>query len=247
MDKTLSKLNQLLAVSKTVKNDTHRAVTSAYQNMQKLPLLSGIVRTYASNEDGGEQLPAESQHVQLKVDAVLADVKKALMRLFDVTGNIDDTNCYARADIVVDDVVILANVPATHLLFLEKQLTDLRTLITKLPVLDTQYVWHFDGNLDCYVTEPRTTSRTKKVPRVIVAYQATDRHPAQTSIIQEDVISGYWTTRNLSGAMRQIDVGILLGRVTVLHEAVKKAREAANMTPVTQFTSAPVLDWLFND
>lgn len=246
MDNTLSKLNQLLAVSKTVKNDTHRAITGAYQNLQKLPLLSGIVRTYEPAEDGGEQLPPESQHVQLKVDAVLADVKKALMRLFDVTANIDDTNCYARADIIVDDLVILANVPATHLLFLEKQLTDLRTLITKLPVLDSQYVWRFDNNLGCYATEPRTTSRTKKVPRVIVAYEATDRHPAQTSIIQEDVTAGHWKTRNLSGAIRQVDVGILLDRVTVLYEAVKKAREAANMTPVTQFTSAPVLDWLFN-
>jgi len=56
--------------------------------------------------------------------------------MFDIVATQDWANCQAVADVVVDDQVILAQVPFTHLLFLEKQLLDIQTLVEKLPVLD---------------------------------------------------------------------------------------------------------------
>jgi len=43
----------------------------------------------------------------------------------------------------------VGHVPATYLLFLEKQLTDLHTLVSKLPVLDASETWVFDQAADC--------------------------------------------------------------------------------------------------
>lgn len=242
----MAKLNQVIAVSKTVKNDTHRVLTRAHQDVQKLNLLTGVVRTYQPKEDEGETLPPENQRVQMTATDAIKDVKSSLSRMFEVVGTIDKTNCAAMADVVVDGTTLVSGVPSTHLLFLEKQLVDLHTFVSKLPVLDPQYEWDYDSNIAVYATEPRQTSRTKKMPKTHVAYEATDKHPAQVVSYQEDVITGYWSTRNLSGALPQADITEMLRKVSILQEAVKKAREEANMTPVVSFTSAPILDFIFS-
>ena len=63
---------------------------------------------------------------------------------------------------VVDGKVLLSQVPATYLLFIEKQLVDLHTFIKKLPVLDPSETWAFDPSADCWATEPVQTVKTKK-------------------------------------------------------------------------------------
>ncbi|WP_449061438.1 DUF7873 family protein [Planomonospora algeriensis] len=229
----MTKLNQILAVEKGVKSDVQRKVTDAYHTIQKTPLLSGISRSYQPLDDEGEQLPPESTRVQVQAEGVLKDVSTALTRLFDVTATKDWANCEARADVRIDDAVLLAQVPVTYLLFLEKQLTDLHTLIAKLPTLDPSETWALDENTDTWRTEPVKTTRTKKVPRNHVLAEATDKHPAQVQVYNEDVVVGYWTKVSFSGALPQRRVNELLGRVQKLQDAVKYAREEANGLEVT--------------
>ncbi|WP_066371180.1 DUF7873 family protein [Herbidospora mongoliensis] len=229
----MTKLNQILAVEKGVKSDVQRKVTDAYHLIQKAPLLSGISRTYQPIDDEGETLPPESTRVQVQAEQVLRDVAVTLTRLFDVTATKDDANCSARADVVVDGNTLLRDVPVTYLLFLEKQLTDLHTLIGKLPTLDPSETWSLDGNTDTWRTEPVKTTRTKKVPRNHVLAEATDKHPAQVQVFTEDVVVGYWTRVAFSGSLPQRRVNELLGRLTKLQEAVKFAREEANSTEIT--------------
>ncbi|MCT9928895.1 hypothetical protein N5079_01540 [Planotetraspora sp. A-T 1434] len=228
----MTKLNQILAVEKGVKADVQRKVTDAYHTIQKSPLLSGISRSYQPIDDEGEQLPPESTRVQVQAESVLKDVGVTLTRLFDVTATKDWANCSARADVKVDGVTLLEGVPVTYLLFLEKQLVDLHTLISKLPTLDPSETWSLDENTDTWRTEPVKTTRTKKVPRNHVLAEATDKHPAQVQVYNEDVVVGYWTKISFSGALPQRRVNELLGRVQKLQDAVKYAREEANGTEV---------------
>ncbi len=172
----VTKLNQILAVEKGVKSDVQRKVTDAYHTIQKAPLLSGIARTYQPIDDEGEQLPPESTKVQVQAEGVLKDVGATLTRLFDVTATKDWANCTAKASVKVDGNVLLADVPVTYLLFLEKQLTDIHTLISKLPTLDPSETWAKDENTDTWRTEPVKTTRTKKVPRNHVLAEATDKN-----------------------------------------------------------------------
>ncbi len=76
--------------------------------------------------------------------------------------------------------------------------------------------------------------RSKKVPRVLVTYEATKEHPAQVQVWHEDVKVGEWTKIEYSGALPQQRVAQLLERVDALKKAVQFAREAANSMEVTQ-------------
>jgi len=228
----MTKLNQIIAVEKGIKSRSFQELTEAHHAVQKPSLLSGIARTYQPKDEEGEQLPPESTRVQIRGDQVLRDVAATLTRLFDVTASKDATNCVARADVKVDGDVLLADVPVTHLLFLEKQLTDLHTFVKKLPVLDAAEAWTFNDSADCWSTEPVRTIRTRKVPRNHVKAEATEKHPAQVEVYYEDVPVGYWTTVKFSGALPAKRVSELLGRVEKLQEAVKFAREEANNAAV---------------
>jgi hypothetical protein len=242
----VTKLNQIIAIEKGVKADAAAALTRAYHDLQKAALLSGITRSYQPRDDEGEQLPPESTRVQLRTDQVIGQVRKALVRLFDVVATKDDANTAARASIVVDGVTLASDVPATYLLFLEKQLTDLATFVRKLPVLDPADSWSWNEQQGAYATEPVRTTRTKKVMRNHVKAEATEKHPAQVEVYTEDVIVGYWTTIKFSGAVPASEVSEMLERVGKLTEAVKRAREEANTLAVTdKNVGAALLGYLF--
>ena len=226
----MAKLNQIIAVEKGIKSRSFQELTEAHQQLQKPAVLSGISRTYRPKDEEGETLPPESTKVQIKSEEVIRATIESLTKLFDITSTKDWTNVKARADIVVDGVALLSQVPITYILFLEKQLTDMHTFIKKLPVLDASETWVFDSAADCWATEPVQTLRTKKVPRNHVKAEATEKHPAQVDVYYEDVTVGFWRTVKFSGALQAKRVNELLERVERLQQAVKFAREAANNT-----------------
>jgi len=241
-------LNQIIAIEKGVRNDANAAITGYHHKLQKSPLLSGIARTYRPKDEEGDQLPPESTKLQLNAEEALTAAVDAFARLFAVTLEKDGTNLQALADIVVDGTVLLNNVPVPYLLFLEKQLTDIHTVITKLPTLDPSENWHYDENAGTWATDPTETTRTKKIPRNHVKAPATDKHPAQVETYFEDVIVGYWKTVKFSGAVPAKRVADLLDKVNKVRIAVKFAREQANSVEVVVNgnSSRKILDYIFN-
>lgn len=229
----MTKLNQIIAVEKGVKNNAFETLTNAYQLLQKSALLGGIARSYTPKDDEGDRLPAESTKVQIRVDDVITSVETSLVRLFDLTLTKDLANSSAVADISVEGTVLATAVPVTTLLFLEKQLTDLSTFIRKLPVLDPAETWIHSDTADCYATPTTGSVRTKKVPKSFVRSEATPQHPAQVDLFHEDVIVGTWQTVKYSGALPTARVAEMSQRVAKLLTAVKFAREEANGTLVT--------------
>lgn len=241
-----TKLNQIIAVEKGARATATKEVTRLYHQIQKPALLSGIARAYKPKDDEGEKLPPESTRVQLTADQVLDSVAEAFTRLFDVTATKDYANSQAKADVVVDGRVIIVAAPVPYLLFLEKQLTDLYTFVSKLPTLDPAENWSQDQNTGTWKTDTVQTTRTKKVPRNHVKAEATDKHPAQVEVYYEDVIVGTWSTTKFSGALPATRVHDLLSRIEQLETAVKFAREEANGAEVVdQHVGQAVFDYLF--
>lgn len=232
----MTKLNQIIAIEKSVKNDAFATLTNAHHLVQKAGPLSGISRVYQPKDEDGDVLPPESTPVQLRTSTVIKSVENSLTRLFDLTLTKDAANAVAAADIIVDGNVLIPEVPVTTLLFLEKQLTDLYTFVKKLPVLDAAETWHYSETHDAYATDVTRTVRTKKVPRNHVKAEATEKHPAQVELFHEDVLVGTWSTIKFSGALPVREVTDMLSRVVKLQEAVKFAREEANGTLVTDHT-----------
>lgn len=242
----MTKLNQIIAVEKGVKSKATREFTDLRREVTKTALLAGLSRTYQPKDDEGDQLPSESTLVQVKAENVIGRVSETLTNLFDVTLTKEKANAEATADVKVGNKTILAGVPVTYLLFLEKQLVDIHTFVSKLPTLDPSQEWTYDAATGQYVTGVTQTVRSKKVPKNWVKAGATDRHPAQVEIFHEDGIVGTWSKREFSGALPATRVNELITRVEALQTAVKFAREEANNTEITDAKAGKaVFDYLF--
>jgi len=240
------KLNQVIAIVTGRKATVARDLTEIYQGMSKIDLLSGLHRIYRpSDEENGEKLPVEAKAVQITVKTQLARARAVLTRSFDMVATMDCGNQTAKADITVDGTLVAKDVPVCHLLFLEKQLTDLHTVFHSIPVLSPERQW-VSQNDGTYKSDMTSTIRTKKVPKVLVRAPATTQHQAVTELMNEDIIVGYYDKVDTSGAMLATDRTALIERCRSLIEAVKKARETANNTEVTESTiGTQINDYLF--
>ncbi|MDX1527017.1 MAG: hypothetical protein R3337_00230 [Gammaproteobacteria bacterium] len=241
------RLNQLLAIEKDARDRGMKVLTEAYHDGQRAQLLDGFQRTYTRDDDDGELFPSESKVLQVRMRQVLRAARVEIAKMLDLAAKRDEANCEAKADVVVDDKVVLAQVPATYLLVLEKRLIDLRTFIGKMPVLPPADAWSWDANADCYKSATVETAKTKKVPKVLVKYEATKEHPAQTELIYEDRKVGTWSMVKFSGALPRSEVQGCHERVNQLIEAVKVAQQKANSVevPKTQPYGETVLGFIF--
>lgn len=241
------RLNQLLAVEKQVKTVATAALTTAYHDAQRAALVDGFTRTYKPLEEGGEVFPKEEKILQTRIGDVLKETTAHLNELFDLTARKDAANTIARASVEVDGKVLIADAPATYLLWLEKKLVDVRTFVAKLPKLSSEERWSFDDTQNCYVAEPSQTVKTKKLQIPTVVVPATEHHPAQVVMNVEDRTIGHWTMVKYSGALPATKVASYLERVDKLIAAVKQARTKANSVevPSIENTGAKVLGFIF--
>ena len=245
----MMKLNQVIAVEKGVKSRAYSELTEFHKVCQKPDLFSGFSKAYRKRDDESEDLPPEQKKVQFRVDDILKKVATTLTELMDITAAKDHGNTNAKANLSVNGALpLLTGVPVTYLLFLEKQLTDLRTFIEKLPELDEIDDWDRDQATGLYKTEPVETHRTKKLQKPIVLYPATPEHPAQTQLITEDVLVGYWETVKHNGGIPKPRKDKMFERADALLKAIKFAREEANEAEaLPQVVGQKIFDYLFSD
>lgn len=122
------------------------------------------------------------------------------------------------------------------------------TFISKLPVLDMSERWTYDDNVDMFVSKESTSFRNVKQYKNHVKAVATDKHPAQVDVYQEDVKVGTWKTTKFSTCVDAKKKNEMLVRVKQLIESVKFARETANSMEVKKVEFAePVLEFVFGE
>lgn len=243
---TQAQINALIVGAKTT---TQRDFTDLHRLAQPGEHLSGVIKSYQPVDEEGETLPTQTNYPQVVVENLFPRVAETLGRLFDLQFTQDRTNCEARADVVVDGAVVLADAPVTYLLFLEKQLVDLRTFVSKLPRLHEAERWSPDPDGDgWWRSEPAETVRTQKQPKTFVKWAPPSpeyTQPAQVDVFTEDVRLGTYTTVKLSGAVPAARVRELTVRVGKLIDAVKIARETANATEAVDRSARSIFDYLF--
>ena len=81
----MTRLNQIIAIEKGVKNDSKVQIDKVYHQLQKAPLLSGISRVYRPKDEEGDQLPPESTKLQVNAEEALKFAVDAFASLFKVT------------------------------------------------------------------------------------------------------------------------------------------------------------------
>lgn len=242
------KLNQVLAIESNKKKHHHESISQLHHATQKEALMNGFHRIYEPKDEDGETLPPESQKVQFKYQDVIAEVSDKLIELIDLTATKDWSNCEAKADVIVDSDVFLEQVPVPHLLFLEKQLEDMRTFVSKMVELDPGENWTWDQNSCQWKSDVVEQTKKQKQKRAIVLYNATTEHPAQTQLIEDDVIVGVWKKTKFSGAIPGPEKKKLLARIQQLSEAIKFAREHANSAEaVSKHVGKKLLGYIFQE
>lgn len=242
------KLNQIVALNSGKKSELDSVLTTAYHELQKPAPFNGLERTYhPKNDEDDEKLPSENQKVQLKVEEILNKCQKTWENVFDIVLTNDVGNCEAFADVVVDDKVVVSHIPVSTLIYLQKRLEDIKTLISKIPTLTLSDNWTQDNSSGLYSSDIVETVRTKKTQKPIVLFPATPEHPAQTQMITEDIAVGTWRVKKLSSAYPSSKINSLLEKVEKLKTAVVKAREEANSIQIDQKKAGKdILDFIFN-
>jgi hypothetical protein len=82
----------------------------------------------------------------------------------------------------------------------------------------------------------------------ITLAEATKEHPAQTQLISEDMVVGYWETIKYSGAISSRVKKSILDKIEDFSSAVKCAREKANSTEAQeQFFGNNIFQFIFSD
>lgn len=230
------KLCQVLAIEKGAKQRTNKEGGDIHKLLQKGEGFTGRLKRYTplDSEDTDTQ-PDEQVSIRFQVGDQVNRFQEVMKELWDIVITKDAGNQKACASIIIDGVAITDDIPATSLVFLEKQLDDIKAVISSIPELHTAHTWTWDDNKSAYVSEETTRNRTKKVTKALVLYPATDKHPAQTQTVQEDVVVGHYTEYYTSSAIPPKKKKEMLDRVYKLKKAVKEARERANATDITMF------------
>lgn len=228
----MAQLHEILAVEKAAKDDWRNKRTSTRSGFDQTAAYYSQETSIAYYDDARSHLDqVEPANLTRDVDSELTQALVAMAKAVDVAAAKDRSNCYARADIILNDVVIAENVPAVTLLGLETTLEELAGLVDAAPVLEGQIDWERNTRSTPHKwvsKEARITQRTEKeiVPRVL--YEATDRHPAQVETISRDVPVADITKHVFSGAMQMAHKKRLQQRIADLLNAVRQARQRAN-------------------
>lgn len=233
---SMTKLNQVIAIEQGEKARVNKATAPLFHALKTDGLFAGLTRTYEPVDDNGERLPDETARVKHTVPQLIEMFVSNSIRLLDLSATKDEANTTAFANVEVDGVIIIEDAPVTFLLPFEKYLSqEVRGLVESIPVLDSAQDWEPSTSERAGIYETTTVRRhrTKKVNKVLELSPATDKHPAQVSLVAEDVLAGYWNEKKFSGAIPASRKAELVERVEKLIQAVKFAREEANNTEVT--------------
>lgn len=242
----MTKLNQIIAVVSGKKTKSKKDLTTLYKTIQKSELFNGFVRVYTPKDEDGDTLPQELTSVRVGVNECVDEMKNIMGNMLDLVYTQDKSNTDAIGDIIVDGKVIATDVPVTYLMFLEKQLIDIKTFIENLPTLDEAYTWDFDDNKGRFVSNQEIKNRDIKSIEHKVIYEATENHPAQIAEVSITKKVGEFTTTKMSGAIGITTKNTWLNNVEELQNAVKFAREQANSLEVKQHRIASsILDFVF--
>jgi hypothetical protein len=248
-----TKLHELLAVETNLENQATKnrgELASTFEKKRHLFEEKRIV--FMPNGEGSQPVVETQSDIQSTVAKELAWIAPFIAKSLDASFQVADANTRARADIVLDDdanTVLIAGLPATALLELEKRVAEVAALINAIPTLDPAKGFRPDAAREGGISQARPVvkTRTKKAKKLYVKYDATKEHPAQTELIDEDVPVGTIQEQEWSGLITPARKSELLAKADMLARAVRRARSRANEVEVdlTKKIGKKLLDFVF--
>ncbi len=230
----MTKLHELLAVETNLKTQANKCRTELASTFEKKRHLFEEKRVVFTPLAEGAPSQVEMQSdLQTSVTKELHWIEGHLTKALDAALQVADANTGAQADIVLEDekaTVLAKGVPATALLELEKRCEEIAQLISAIPTLDPAKGFRADSQRGegVYVAREVTKTRTQKQPKVIVKYDATKEHPAQTELMSIDAPVGKVVEQEWSSLITPAQKAEMFDRIEMLTRAVRRARSRAN-------------------
>lgn len=230
------KLHQVLAVDGELKGTYDKILGECLKTFKERSAhYQGHAKTYSKTLDEDLDIPAND--IKEPTDTVpskLKYIQGAVIKHLDAIYQKELANTEAKADLIVEHEdgtveTIEAGVPATVLLNLETKLKEIRGVYDSAPTYDPEKRWKkLTGEEGVYVTDPVKTIRSRKVEEVLLLIAPTQYHPGQAKTTMVDKNVGEWQTVFKSGALSPLEKSQLLGKLDLLIQSVKKARQKAN-------------------
>lgn len=229
----MGKMHQLLAVEDRITDRVKALFAEAQVTFTKRvsELFVGSFKTYKPfKDDDMDKLPDTEKLVQNTVIDKLKYVLDGVVDYIDLRLQKEETNTRARADLIVDGIVIGKNLPVTFLLNLLDQLKKIHALFISAPTLPNGFKWYQDEAQipGVMTTSTQITYRDRNEPYALELSPATKEHKAQVVEKTRAVKVGkyeetLWDSRVTSQQKME-----WLTRIEKLIEAVSKAIRTAN-------------------
>lgn len=246
-----AQLHQIIAVEGDLQGKAKRVLEEAGATFKAKPhLFLGSVRTlelFTAESDIEKLRLEESEKKQEILSTTVPDklgyIWESVINYWNVLGQKERTNQAANADLVIDGLTVLTNVPATLLLGLESRLLAVRAVYEAIPTLEPNIDWKEAVDIGANVrVAPETTSmKSQKTTEYKTIAPATDKHPAQNVAIEKNTNLGAYKLTKYSGMITPAEKSLWLGRIDKLIQGTKRARQVANSQPVVAFDGASAL------
>lgn len=226
------KLFEYLVVRDQQKTQARKLVADLTNTFEKKRhLFEEKRKTFTPATEGAKEQVEEQSDIQTTVEKELRWVASHWAKAIDVARQVEEGNTLARADVVLDNgTVLLEKVPATALLELVQRADEIQALIAAVPTLDPSKAFREDSSKGEGIYQARqvTKTRTQKQQKHLVVVPATDHHPAQVAVLNEDVPIGTLTEQEWSGLVTPSRKADMLARAEEVRRAVKQALQRAN-------------------
>lgn len=230
----MGKLHELLAVEGDLKGKANRVLTETLNTFKnKGGHFDSLHRVFKPDQEDQLIQPEETKPMTETVRSKLDYTTLALSSFIDAILQKETTNTLARADFILPNGTVVAkDVPATVLLALENKLAEYKTIYEAIPTLDPSEEWTWDAQEGSWKTETAKV-RSKKTLRNHIVSPATDKHPANVQVFSEDVRIGLVQETKHSSKFTPAAKSEVLGRIDIMVQSAKKARQRANNTEVS--------------
>ena len=231
----MAKLHEVLAVDGDLEKTAAKMCAESVNTFTKKPEhFVGYHKVLVMfDEERANEEEEDSRDIVTTVAKRLDYNAKSMSKYLNNFATKEATNQVAKADLVVDGTVLIADVPATVLLGLENKLKVWRQVYEAIPTYDPRHVWEEDAEAGKNIykaKDPIIRNRTEKTHHSRIVAEATEHHPAQVDIWTQDSPIGKWTENRWTSMVSPKEKSDYLDRLDKLIRAAKKARQRANNT-----------------
>lgn len=234
-------LHEVLAAEKDRAKAADKAIEDVRAKFRKGEMFEGKIRTLRmvndSHPNKERMEAAESKEVPV-VTGVIETLDYALnlwAKAEDVRATKNATNCIAKSHLILDDRILLEDVPVDELMGLEKRLESLRALLSEVPSISARRAWRESSRwpiAGLLEAPPETANKTESTIYGIQLSPATEKHPAQIKEASRVDIIGTFTDISFTAALTTDQKAKVLSVMDDLIVACRAARNRANSVSI---------------